>query len=96
MVQHMTWWRAHSDDLLLAHSDDLLLQYNLARLKLYMLNSREPNASDDGPLSVDEFAHLACILMKREEARRAPLNSQLDWSRAQPNRMERRDYFSSL
>jgi hypothetical protein len=87
-VQIMAWWRAPSDE--------LLSQYNPARLKVSTSNSREQNASEDGPLTVDEFSRLACILTQHKESRRALLDSQLDLSRAQLGRSERRDDFRAL
>jgi hypothetical protein len=72
-VQKIRWCRAPSDE--------LLSQYNPAGLK--RPTSHELNASDDGPLCVDEFARLACILTPHEDARRALLESQLDLTRAQ-------------
>jgi hypothetical protein len=82
-VQTMPWCRAPSDE--------LLSQYNPARLQAS--TSHELIASDDGPLCVDEFARLACILTQHKDARRALLDSELDLTRAQLDRTERRDKF---
>jgi hypothetical protein len=74
-----------------APSDELLSQYNPARLK--GSTSHELNASDNEHFCVDEFARLACIITQPEEARRALLDSQLDLTRAQLDRSERRGDF---
>jgi hypothetical protein len=87
-LQTMTWWRAPSDELLVHH--------NPARLKQSTSTTRDANESEDGPLSVNEFARLACILTQHEEARRALLDSQLNLTRAQLDRSERRDVFWTL
>jgi hypothetical protein len=85
-VQTMTWWRAPSDE--------LLTQYNPTHVKAVPMVCRDGIASsDDRPLSVSEFARLSCILTQDEEAKRALLDSQLDLTRAQLDRSERRDDF---
>jgi hypothetical protein len=85
-VQTIPWCRAPSEE--------LLSRYNPARLK--GSSSHELYASDNGPLCVDEFARLACILTQHEDARRALLDSQLDLTRAQLDRTERREEFWTL
>jgi hypothetical protein len=84
-VQTMTWWKAPSDE--------LLTQHNPARARSNTVVCRDATASDDRPLTVSEFARLSCILTQNEEAKRALLDSQLDLTRAQLDRSERRDDF---
>jgi hypothetical protein len=83
MVQTMTWWKAPSDE--------LLTQYSPARARSNSVICRDATMSDDRPLTVSEFARLSCILTKNEEAKRALLDSQLDLTRTQLDRSERRD-----
>jgi hypothetical protein len=49
-----------------------------------------------GQSNVNEYAGLVCILTQHEDAKRALLDSQLDLTRSQLDRSERRDDFWSL
>jgi hypothetical protein len=88
LVQTMTWWRAPSED--------LLAQYCPVRAKKLGRTKMLPECSrSERPLTVSEFARLACILTENEGAKRALLDSMLYLMRAQLDRLESRDAFRS-
>jgi hypothetical protein len=87
-AQTMIWWKAPSDQL-------LKLQHP-ARLRNISTRTRDANAAEDRPLNVNEYARLVCILTQHENAKRALLDSQLDLTRSQLDRSERRGDFWSL
>jgi hypothetical protein len=87
-VQTMTWWRAPSED--------LLAQYCPVRAKkLSQTKMVSECPRSERPLTVSEFARLACILTENEGAKRALLDSMIDLTRAQLDRSESRDAFWS-
>jgi hypothetical protein len=84
----MTWWRAPSED--------LLAQYCPVRAKkLSQTKMVSECPRSERPLTVSEFARLACILTENEGAKRALLDSMIDLTRAQLDRSESRDAFWS-
>jgi hypothetical protein len=85
--QTMTWWQAPSDE--------LMAQHQPARAKVVSVVTTGTNAPEDRALSVNEYARLACILTQHEGAKQALLDSQLNLTRAQLDRSERRDDFWS-
>jgi hypothetical protein len=84
----MIRWKAPSEQI-------LKLQHH-ARLRNSSSGIRDENTAEDRPLSVNEYARLVCILTQHGDAKRALVDSQLELTRSQLDRSERRDDFWSL
>jgi hypothetical protein len=84
----MTWWQAPSDE--------LMTQHQPARAKGDSVVSIDDNASENRALSVNEYARLACILTQHEGADQSLLDSQINLTQAQLNRLDCRDDFWPL